>query len=283
MIVDTTLMKSGCRAACREKCLVNEPEKLLNNVPLPLQEFQHHLELNEDLSKQMDEWKKIPVLYQLALEELKNKIKLIQTEWKIQDGFSPIEHIKTRIKEPQSIIQKVRRKGYEVTIHNILTQIHDIAGMRIVCAFVKDIYRLYDHLCTREDIRIKEVKDYIAQPKPNGYQSLHLIVEVPLILFEGKRWMKVEIQIRTLAMDFWASLEHILYYKFDKQVPEHVVAELAEAARAADDLDRKMLNLRKQILSLTEEAAATEDTEGDNVLQREDVSGESLTEHIEHV
>lgn len=222
----------------------------LNQIPLPLHEFQHHLETNQQLAKQFEEWKKIPVMYQLALEELQNKIKLIQTEWKLMDGFSPIEHIKTRIKEPHSILEKVRRKGYEVTVDNVLSQIHDIAGMRIVCAFVKDIYRLLDHLQSREDIRIIEVKDYIAHPKPNGYQSLHVIVEVPLILFEGKRWMKVEIQMRTLAMDFWASLEHILYYKFDKQVPEYVVTELAEAAKAANALDDKMLSLRREILSL---------------------------------
>ncbi|MDO7906662.1 GTP pyrophosphokinase family protein [Paenibacillus sp. JX-17] len=225
----------------------------LSTVHLPLRDFQRKLETDETLSRQLEEWKKLPVLYQLALEELKNKIKLIQTEWKLQDGFSPIEHIKTRIKEPQSILEKVQRKGYEPTIDNILNQIHDIAGMRIVCAFVKDIYRLFDHLKSRSDIRVIEVKDYIANRKPNGYQSLHVIVAVPLILFEETRWMKVEIQIRTLAMDFWASLEHILYYKFDKKVPAHVVAELTEAAQAADELDQKMLKLRYKILSLSGE------------------------------
>jgi putative GTP pyrophosphokinase len=130
--------------------------------------------------------------------------------------------------------------------------IHDIAGMRIVCAFVKDIYRLVDHLCGREDIRVLEIKDYIAHPKPNGYQSLHLIVAIPLVLLEGTRWVKAEIQLRTLAMDFWASMEHILYYKFDKQLPSHVAEELKEAARAADELDQKMLRLRREILELSE-------------------------------
>lgn len=124
--------------------------------------------------------------------------------------------------------------------------------MRIVCAFVKDIYRLVDHLSTREDIRVLEIKDYIAHPKPNGYQSLHLIVGIPLVLLEGTRWVKAEIQLRTLAMDFWASMEHILYYKFDKQLPSHVAEELKEAARAADELDQKMLRLRREILELSE-------------------------------
>lgn len=120
--------------------------------------------------------------------------------------------------------------------------------MRIVCA-VQDIYRLLDHFSHRDDIRIIEIKDYIANPKPNGYQSLHVIVEVPLILFEGTRWMKVEIQMRTLAMDFWASMEHIIFYKYDKQVPRHVVTELKEAAVAADKLDHQMLRLRDEILA----------------------------------
>lgn len=109
---------------------------------------------------------------------------------------------------------------------------------------------MFNHLQQREDIKIIEIKDYIANPKSNGYQSLHVIVAVPLVLMEGKRWIKVEIQLRTLAMDFWASLEHIIFYKYDKQVPAHIVNELTEVAKAADELDLKMLNLRKEVLSL---------------------------------
>ncbi|GIO32297.1 GTP pyrophosphokinase family protein [Paenibacillus sp. VCA1] len=207
------------------------------------------LDIENNLLNQFNEWKRLPMLYKLALEELQNKIKLIKTELKLQDGYSPIEHIKVRIKEPKSIINKLERKGIDFTLNNILTHIHDIAGMRIVCAFVQDIYRLLDHFAHRDDIRIIEIKDYIANPKPNGYQSLHVIVEVPLILFEGTRWMKVEIQMRTLAMDFWASMEHIIFYKYDKQVPKHVVSELKEAAVAADKLDHQMLRLRDEILA----------------------------------
>ncbi|WP_019635247.1 hypothetical protein [Paenibacillus fonticola] len=211
-------------------------------------------EIGDDSLRKLEEWKKLPTLYQLALDELKNKIKLIQTEWKIHNGYSPIEHIKTRIKEPKSILEKLERKGLEMTVDNMVNKIHDIAGMRIVFSFVKDIYSLLDHLRRREDITIIEIKDYIASPKPNGYQSLHVIVAVPLTLFEGQRWMKVEIQMRTLAMDFWASMEHILFYKYDKQVPPHVVHELTEAARAADALDKKMHGLRKEIMGAAETA-----------------------------
>lgn len=211
-------------------------------------------EVGDDQLRKLEEWKKLPTLYQLALDELKNKIKLIQTEWKIINGYSPIEHIKTRIKEPKSILDKLERKGLDMTVDNMVNKIHDIAGMRIVFSFVKDIYKLLDHLRHREDITIIEIKDYIAKPKPNGYQSLHVIVAVPLTLFEGQRWMKVEIQMRTLAMDFWASMEHILFYKYDKQVPPHVVRELTEAAKAADALDKKMHGLRKEIMGAAEAA-----------------------------
>jgi putative GTP pyrophosphokinase len=207
---------------------------------------------NEDFAKQITEFKALPALYRHALNDLENKIDVIKTEWQSRDGFSPIEHVKCRIKEPKSILQKMERKGYDLCLENMEQHIHDIAGMRIVCAFVKDIYRLVDHLSAREDIRVLEIKDYIAHPKPNGYQSLHIIVSIPLILLEGTRWVKAEIQIRTLAMDFWASMEHILYYKFDKQLPSHVAEELKEAARAADELDQKMLRLRREILELSE-------------------------------
>lgn len=205
---------------------------------------------NEDFARQIEEFKALPALYRHALNELQNKIDIIKTEWQIRDGFSPIEHVKTRLKEPKSIIQKMERKGYGLNLENMENYIHDIAGMRIVCAFVKDIYRLVDHLSVREDMRVLEIKDYIAHPKSNGYQSLHVIVAIPLILLEGTRWVKAEIQLRTLAMDFWASMEHILYYKFDKQLPQHVADELKEAARAADELDQKMLRLRREILEL---------------------------------
>ncbi|AIQ62208.1 GTP pyrophosphokinase [Paenibacillus stellifer] len=207
--------------------------------------------LSGDVTRQLEEFKKMPALYRLALNELENKIETLKTEWKMRNGYSPIEHIKCRIKEPASILEKIKRKGHEFSYENMENYIHDIAGMRIVCAFVKDIYQLADHFAGREDIRVIEVKDYIAHPKPNGYQSLHLIVAVPLILLEGTRWVKAEIQLRTLAMDFWASMEHILYYKYDSQLPPHVADELKSAARAADELDQKMLRLRKEILELT--------------------------------
>ena len=214
-------------------------------------------ELADELLLQLNEWNNVPLLYQLALEELQNKIKVIKTELKQLNGYSPIEHTKVRIKEPKSILDKMKRKGCDLTVDNMLNLIHDIAGMRIVCAFVKDIYLLLEHFKQRSDIQVLEVKDYIKDPKPNGYQSLHIILAVPLILLEGTRWMKVEIQMRTLAMDFWASMEHILFYKYDKQVPAHVHIELKEASEAAYALDQKMLRIQKEILSDTANSEST--------------------------
>ncbi|OPA76112.1 GTP pyrophosphokinase [Paenibacillus selenitireducens] len=225
----------------------------------------------------IEQWNQVPTLYQLALQELDTKMKVIEAEWKMRDGYCPIEHTKTRIKEMNSVINKLERKGFDVSIENAITKIYDIAGMRIVCAFVNDIYMILEHLKTRHDLRIIEIKDYIANPKPNGYQSLHVIVQVPLILYEDTVWISVEIQLRTLAMDFWASMEHIIYYKYDKEVPPHVIQELTRVALAADDLDKKMYALRKEVQSydvpaLTEaSAAAATDKEEDKPLTMRDL------------
>lgn len=203
--------------------------------------------------KELKGWQKTIHEYRFALRELETKVMILNTEWKLQDGYSPIEHVKVRLKEPESIINKLKRKNLTVTEENLVEHIQDIAGMRIVCAFVKDIYRIIDHLKLRSDLRIVQIKDYIAAPKPNGYQSVHLIVQVPLILSDGTHWVYAEIQLRTMAMDFWASLEHILYYKFDKRVPPHVQQELTDAAKAAYELDEKMLELRREIIQFSEQ------------------------------
>lgn len=208
-----------------------------------------------DVRKMMNKIEKfqhIPILYQLALQELETKMQVIQAEWKMRDGYCPIEHTKTRIKDVNSIMNKLERKGLAPTVDNVINKIYDVAGMRIVCAFVNDIYLILDHLKQRQDLSIIEIKDYIANPKPNGYQSLHVIVQVPLVLYDDTCWMNVEIQLRTLAMDFWASMEHIIFYKYDKEVPPHVLQELTSAALAADELDKKMFALRKEILSYDE-------------------------------
>ena len=152
-----------------------------------------------------------------------------------------------------SIIDKMRRKGIPLSVENIEKNLNDIAGVRVICSFPDDIYALAAMLVKQDDIRLLEKKDYIAEPKPNGYRSLHLIVEVPIFLSNCKRYMRVEVQFRTIAMDFWASLEHKINYKFEGNAPQHIKTELVECARMVSDLDARMLSLNEEILSLSGE------------------------------
>lgn len=198
-------------------------------------------------------WVRSPEAHKNALNHLRNEIELIRKEWKSAEGFSPIEHIKTRIKEPASILDKLSRLGLEARLDETVEHIHDIAGMRIVFPFVTDIYLLLERIGRHPEFHILQIKDYIMKPKPNGYRSLHVLLSVPSVLDGRFCRVRVELQMRTLAMDFWASLDHILLYKYDRKVPEHLQAELASAAGAAGELDRKMLSLRSEVLSLSEE------------------------------
>ncbi len=200
-----------------------------------------------------EEWVHPPLLYQHALSKLQDEVESIRQEWKSAEGFSPIEHIKTRIKEPASILNKLERLGVESSAEQLADQIHDIAGMRIVFPFVTDIYLLLERIWQSPELHILWIRDYIMEPKPNGYRSLHLLVSVPVVWEGVECRVRVEVQMRTLAMDFWASLEHILLYKYDRRVPEHLEQELASAAGAAGELDHKMLALRSEVLSLSDE------------------------------
>jgi len=185
--------------------------------------------------------------YKFAIDELTTKIEILQEEFEHTHDYSPIEHVRTRLKSMDSIIEKVRRTNCPPDIESVRARIRDIAGVRITCAFVADAYWVADMLMAQSDLEVLEIKDYIAHPKPNGYQSLHLIVTVPVFLSDHTEFVPVEIQLRTIAMDFWASLEHKIYYKYDREVPAALVAELTEAADAARALDAKMARLREQI------------------------------------
>jgi putative GTP pyrophosphokinase len=185
--------------------------------------------------------------YKFAIDELTTKIEILQEEFEHTHDYSPIEHVRTRLKSMDSIIEKVQRIGCPPDVENVRARIRDIAGVRITCAFVADAYWVADMLMAQADLEVLEIKDYIAHPKPNGYQSLHLIVTVPVFLSDHTELVPVEIQLRTIAMDFWASLEHKIYYKYDRDVPAALVAELTEAADAARALDAKMARLREQI------------------------------------
>ena len=193
------------------------------------------------------EWKNMILIYRFALKEVETKLNILNEEFQFIHLHNPIEHIKSRIKSPESIISKLIRRNYEVSIENAKSYITDIAGIRIICSFTSDIYAIYDLIKKHSDIRVFEVKDYIQNPKPNGYQSLHLLLEIPVFLSDRTEQVKVEIQIRTIAMDFWASLEHKIFYKFNKVVPEEITNQLKECADMIAHLDDKMLYIKNEI------------------------------------
>lgn len=200
----------------------------------------------------VDSWKTIILLYNAALKEINTKMEILNDEFQHVHQYNPIEHIKSRIKTPESIVKKLRKRGYESTIDNMVKYVNDIAGIRIICSFTSDIYRIADMLANQSDMKVLSIKDYIKNPKESGYKSYHMIVSVPIFLSDGVVDTKVEIQIRTVAMDFWASLEHKIHYKFEGNAPEHIKRELHECAEMVSDLDAKMLSLNEEIKECTE-------------------------------
>ncbi len=196
---------------------------------------------------QSDEWGKTLLLYDSALKELNTRLEIINNDFKLAHQYNPIEHITSRIKSSQSIAKKIRKLGMELTVENIVNHVNDVAGIRIICSFTSDIYRIAELLSRQSDIRILRVKDYIQNPKPNGYMSYHMIVTVPVFLSDRMVETKAEIQIRTIAMDFWASLEHKIYYKFEGNAPDYIRRELKECAELVAFLDKKMLSINEEI------------------------------------
>ncbi|QCR31945.1 GTP pyrophosphokinase family protein [Lysinibacillus sp. SGAir0095] len=193
---------------------------------------------------------KFMMSYKFALEELNTKINILKQEFQYVHDHNPIEHVSSRLKSPESIIKKLNTKNYNLSLDSIKENVRDIAGIRISCSFISDIYELSEMLQKQQDLKVIEIKDYIKQPKSNGYQSLHLILQVPVFMTNRVEEVFVEVQIRTIAMDFWASLEHKIYYKYNKSVPERLKEELKEAAITAALLDNKMERLRKEMNEL---------------------------------
>ena len=190
------------------------------------------------------------MMYRCTIRELQTKLEVLNDEFSIENKRNPISFIKTRVKKPESIYRKLQKLGYEFSAENIQEQLNDVAGIRVVCAFIDDIYTVADLLASQDDIKVLQIKDYIKNPKPNGYRSYHMIVTVPVYLSDRIVDTKVEIQIRTVAMDFWASLEHKIHYKFEGNVPEHIQSELIECADMVAALDDKMLSLNEEVLSM---------------------------------
>ena len=197
----------------------------------------------------VDSWKTIMFLYNAALKEVGTKLEILNDEFHHVHQYNPIEHIKTRIKTPESIVKKLKKYGYETSIENMVKYVNDIAGVRIICSFISDIYRLAGMIGNQSDLKVLSIKDYIKNPKESGYKSYHMLVSVPIFLSDSVVDAKVEIQIRTVAMDFWASLEHKIYYKFEGHAPEHIGQELVECAKMVSELDDKMLSLNETIQS----------------------------------
>ena len=201
--------------------------------------------LNEDI----DSWETAMFLYNSALKEVGTKLDILNDEFVHIHKYNPIEYIKKRIKTPESIVKKLKRDNYEVTIENMVKYIKDIAGIRIVCSFTSDIYRLAGMIGKQNYLTVVSIKDYIKHPKASGYKSFHMQVSLPIFLSDRVVDTMVEIQIRTIAMDFWASLEHKIYYKFEGNAPDYISRDLRECAEIVSNLDAKMLQLNTAILA----------------------------------
>ncbi|MGN8772782.1 GTP pyrophosphokinase [Candidatus Weimeria sp. HCP3S3_B5] len=197
------------------------------------------------------------LLYNSAIKEIGTKIDILNEEFQETHRYNPIEYVKSRVKSPESIAKKLRRYGFEDDILNMVTHCNDIAGTRIVCSFTSDIYRLADMIGRQSDINVISIKDYIKHPKISGYKSYHMIVSIPIFLSDAVVDTRVEIQIRTMAMDFWASLEHKIYYKFEGQAPDYISRDLRECSKIVSMLDAKMLSLNEAVIKAKKEQDAS--------------------------
>ncbi len=205
----------------------------------------------------IDTWNSVMLLYRAAIRELDTKIQILNEEFKQTHQYNPIEYVKSRVKSPESIVKKLDRYGYDDNIENMVTYCNDIAGMRIVCSFTSDIYHIADMIGRQNDITVISIKDYLRNPKESGYKSYHMLVTIPIFLSDKVVDTKVEIQIRTIAMDFWASLEHKIYYKFEGNAPDYISRDLRECSGIVSMLDAKMLSLNEAIMQ-----AKAENTDG---------------------
>lgn len=211
----------------------------------------------------MIDYKELMMMYTCAMKEVQTKFEVLSTEFKVRHQRNPITSITTRLKRTSSITEKMTKLRKPFTLDSIEENIHDIAGIRVICNYIDDIYMIADALLKQDDVTLIEQKDYIANPKPNGYRSLHLIIKVPVFFADQRRDMKVEVQIRTIAMDFWASLEHQLKYKQEIPEQEEIVARLKACAETINATDEEMLKIRKQM-----EEAADIPTEEDLLFEK---------------
>ena len=220
-----------------------ELENIYNQFSKHLVEQLKYDKVSDIVKKFVQPYKKLMSYYTCAIMEVETKFNVLSEELSMQYDRNPIESIRTRLKSPESIREKMIRKGFPLTVESIEENLNDIAGVRIICSFPSDIYALANSLLKQDDIHLIEKKDYIKHPKANGYRSLHLIIEIPIYLHDTKKMMKVEIQFRTISMDCWASLEHKIRYKKDLPQSDFIEEELVECAKMSSIIDARMENL----------------------------------------
>lgn len=201
----------------------------------------------EEIFKQIENFKELMLTYNSAIREVTTKLEILNDELSLDDGKNPIQFIKSRVKKPLSIVDKLQRLGKEINVESIMGSLNDVAGIRVIASFVDDVYKIADILVKQDDIFLVEAKDYIKNPKPNGYRSYHLIIEVPVFFSQKKQRVRVEVQIRTVAMDFWASLEHQVKYKKELKDTKEIERELKECADTIAATDVQMMNIRNKI------------------------------------
>ena len=212
-------------------------------------------QMSTEFQRMMDDFLSIQCRYSAAMKEVQTKLEILDDEFQMKHRRNPIHHIESRLKSIHSIVEKLGRKQHAVSMQSAVENLNDIAGIRVICSYVQDVYTVARLLTTQDDVRLKEMRDYIQHPKPNGYRSLHLIIEIPVFLQEGRILVPVEVQIRTIAMDFWASLEHDLRYKARGHVPQDICAELQQVGQDIAVLDDKMQTIHDRIDLLLREQA----------------------------
>ena len=206
-----------------------------------------------DIEGSVETWTELMLVYSAAMKQIEAKIEILNEEFQQVHSYNPIEHVKSRLKSTESIVKKLKKQGREVSLGNMVEYVNDIAGVRVICSFTSDIYRIADIISKQRDIKVISVKDYLVKPKPSGYKSYHMIVSIPVYLTDRVVETKVEIQIRTVAMDFWASLEHKMNYKFEGNAPQSLKDELIMCAEIVSLLDERMLSLNEEVQNYSKE------------------------------
>lgn len=244
---ESSIVKNRIRNALRLYARKNQLEQKVEEQAVMLRKQDEIIRIQAEKLRETEPFRRLMMEYQAAIMEIETRLKVLNAEFSQEYNRNPFESIESRLKSPESIYEKLERKGYPVTPESIRENLKDVAGVRVICSFPDDIYRLADLLIKQDDIILQRRKDYIQNPKPNGYRSLHLIIGVPVYLSREKKYMMAEVQFRTIAMDFWASLEHKLKYKKTVDNTDEIVRQLKVCADSIEELDYQMQKIRNQI------------------------------------